>query len=54
MFCKSLPYSKGTQSHIHIYILFLTLSSIVLHHKGLDTVPCARQQDLIAYPLQRH
>ena len=26
-------YSKVTQSHIHIYILFLTLSSIVLPHK---------------------
>ena len=28
-----LQYSKVTQSYIHIYILFLTLSSIMLHHK---------------------
>ena len=34
-----LLYSKVTQSHIHIYILFLTLSSIILHHKWLDVVP---------------
>ena len=26
-------YSKVTQSHIHIYILFLPLSSIMLYHK---------------------
>ena len=36
-------------SHI---ILFLTLSSIMFHHKWLGRVPCAMQQDLIAYPLQ--
>ena len=28
-----LLYSKAIQSHIHIYILFLTLSSLMLHHK---------------------
>jgi len=28
-----LLYSKVTQSHIQIYILFLTSSSILLHHK---------------------
>ena len=28
-----LLYSKVTQSHIHIYIFFLTLSSLMLHHK---------------------
>ena len=45
-----LLYSKGTQSHIHIYLHFLTLSSIMLHHKRQDTVPSAMQQYLIAYP----
>ena len=47
--------------HIYIYIyiyghidsLFLPLSSILLHHKWLDIVPRAAQQDLIAYPFQR-
>ena len=47
-----LLYSKVTQSHIHIYILFLTLSSIMLHHKWLDIASSATQQDLIAYPFQ--
>ena len=47
VFCQFLLYSKMTQSHIHIYILFLTLSSIMLHHKWLDIVPCAIQQDII-------
>ena len=28
-----LLYSKVTQSHTHIYILFLTFSSILLHRK---------------------
>ena len=41
-----LLYGKMTQSHIPIYILFLTLSSIMLHHKWLDIVPSAIQQDL--------
>ena len=50
--CQFLPYSKVTQSYVHIYILFLTLSSIIFHHKRLDIVPCAIQQDLIAYPCQ--
>ena len=52
MFCQFLVYSKATQSYIYIYILFLTLSPIMFHHKWLDTAPCAIQQDLIAYPLQ--
>ena len=30
---------------IHIYILFLILSSITFYHKRLDIVPCAIQQD---------
>ena len=37
--------------YTHIYILFLTLSSIMFHHKWLYIVPCDTQQDLIAYPL---
>ena len=28
-------------SYTNIYILFLTLSSILFHHKCLDIVPCA-------------
>ena len=52
-----LLYSKVVQSytppHTHIYIVFLTLSSIMLHHKWLDIVSSAIQQDFIAYPLQR-
>ena len=48
-----LLYSKVAQSYIHIYILFLTLSAIMLHHKWLDIVPSAVQQDFMAYPFQR-
>ena len=57
MVYQFLLYSKVTQSYIHththiyIYILFLTLSSIMFHYKWLDIVPCAIQQDLIAYLL---
>ena len=40
-------------SHTYVYILFLTLSSIMFHCKWLDRVPCAIQQDLIVYPFQR-
>ena len=47
-----LQYSKVTQSYIYTYILYLTLSSIMFHHKLLDIVPRALQQDLFAYPLQ--
>ena len=43
--CQFLLCSKVTQSYI--YILFLTLSSIMFHHKWLDIVPYAMQQDLI-------
>ena len=35
-----------TQLHIHVYSVFS--HSIMLHHKWLDTVPSATQQDLIA------
>ena len=45
-----LLYSKVTQSHIHEYILFSHI--IMFHHKWLDIVPSATQQDLIAYPFQ--
>ena len=41
-----------THTHTHTHILFLTLSAIMFHHKWLDIVPCAKEQDLIAYPLQ--
>ena len=36
-------------SHISIHTLFLILSFIVFHHKWLDIVPSAVQQDLIAH-----
>ena len=39
-------------SHTSIYILFFTLSSIMFHHKWPNIVPCALQQNLIAYPFQ--
>ena len=45
-----LLHSKVTQLHIHVYILFSHI--IMLHHKWLDIVPSAIQQDLIAYPFQ--
>ena len=40
-----------TQLHIHAYIVFSLI--IMLHHKWLDIVPNAEQQDLIAYPTQK-
>ena len=46
-----LLYSMVTQLHIHVYFLFSHI--IMLHHKWLDIVPSATQQDLIAYPFQR-
>ena len=46
-----LLYSMVAQLHIHVYILFSHI--IMLHHKWLDIVPRATQQDLIAYPFQR-
>ena len=45
-----LLYRKVTQLHIHIYTLFSHI--IMLHHKWLDIVFSATQQDLIAYPFQ--
>ena len=52
-FVNFLLYSKVAQSHIHIYILSLTLSSKMLHHKWLDIVPSAIHQNFIAHPFQR-
>ena len=49
IFCQFLQYSKVTQLHLYLYILFLILSSIMVCRKWLDIVPCAIQQDLIAY-----
>ena len=41
-----------SHTHTHIYILFLTLPSIMFHHNWVDIVPCVIQQDLIAHLLQ--
>ena len=38
--------SKVTQLHVHVYILFPHVT--MFHHKWLDIVPSAIQQDLIA------
>ena len=53
MFCQFLLYSKVVQpcTYLSICLLFPIFSAITFHHKGLDIVPCAVQQDLIAYPL---
>ena len=48
--CNFLLYTKLTQSHIHVYILFTYI--IMLHHMWLDIVPSAIQNDLMAYPFQ--
>ena len=42
-FCCTAKWPSHT--YIYIHILFLTLSSIIFHHKWLDIVPCAVQQD---------
>ena len=39
VFCQFSTVQQRTQSHIHIYIHFLALSSIMLHHKWVDIVP---------------
>ena len=46
-----LLYSLVTQLHIHVHILFSHM--IMLHHKWLDVVLSATQQDLIANPFQK-
>ena len=48
MLCQFPLYSKVIQLYIHIP--FLILPSIMVYPKRLDTVPCAVQQELIAYP----
>ena len=42
-----------TQTHTHTHTHTHSFALIILHHKWLDVVPSAIQQDLIAYPLQR-
>lgn len=49
LFCQFLYIAKWP-THASIHILFLLLSFIMLHNKWLDIVPCAIQQDCIAYP----
>ena len=46
-----LLYSTVTQLQIYVYILFSHI--IMLHHKWLDIVSSATQQDLIVYPFWR-
>ena len=46
-----LLYRMVTQLHIQVHILFLYI--FMLHHKWLDIVLSATQQDLIANPFQR-
>ena len=50
--CVTFRRTAKWPSYSFIYILFFTLSSIMFHHKWLDMVPCAIQQNPIAYPLQ--
>ena len=45
-----LLYSMVTQLHLHVYIVFSHI--IMLHCNGLNIVPSATQQDLIANPFQ--
>ena len=57
LFCSvlSIFYCRAKwPNHTHIYVLFFffTLSSITFHHKWLDVVLCALQQDPTAYLLQ--
>ena len=46
-FCSTAKWCN----HTYRYVLCLRLSSIMLHRKWLNIVPCAIQQGLIAYPL---
>jgi len=48
MLYQFLLYCKVTQSYI--YIPFFILSSIMVYPRRLDTVLCAVQKDLTAYP----
>ena len=49
-FVHFLLHSKVTQLHIHIYILFFTVFSIVLHHKWLDIVPYTAGSHCLSIP----
>ena len=49
MLCPLLLHSQVTQSYIDAHPS-VTLSSIAVHLSRLNTVPCATQQDLTAYP----
>ena len=48
--CQFLPYSKVTHSHIYIYILFLTLSSIMFHHKWYSSLCCSAGSHCLSVP----
>ena len=48
----SISAAQQSDLVIHLYILFLILSSILFYPKRLDRVPCAVQCDPIAYPFE--
>ena len=48
---SAVQQSDPVYVYTHTFF-FLMLSSIMFHHKCLDIVPCAVQQDFIAYQLQ--
>ena len=51
--CKSCVPSHGIYFDFfftHVYIIVLIRSCIMVYLKKVDRVPCAAQQDLIAYP----
>ena len=52
-FCCTAKRPRHTYVCVYIYIYSFRHVVIRLHHKWLDIVPCAIQQDLIASPLQR-
>ena len=41
----------ATQLHIHVYVLFSPI--IMVHHKWLEIVLSATEQDIIANPFQK-
>ena len=47
--CQFLLCSKVTRSNTHTRSLLFMSSSITVYPKRLDIVPCAIQQDRIAY-----
>ena len=48
----STVHQSDPATHIYTHSFSHIISFIMLHHKWLDIVPSAIQQDLIAYPLQ--